>query len=211
MLKKYYGGLKEIFYQVSCQYRPPDIAYEDFLIFLRKAEVLDQEMHAGIIGVYFSVTNFEEEDQSQNDDKDLCRFEFMEILLRIAKGKFVDTGLVTSLSQAFEKLIVDHILPMNDKLVPWQKFRIEHMWNLPVSDLLMVNYKRLTKLYQAIATLRKFKKKKNKTIPSFRVATIDQVLAFLSKKLPGVFEKHIVRSFYLSKMTTIEPMIEGNH
>lgn len=36
----------------------------------------------------FIITNFEEEDQKDNPDKLLIRFEFIELLIRIAKEKY---------------------------------------------------------------------------------------------------------------------------
>jgi len=40
-----------------------------------------------------------------NDDNALCRFEFMEMIVRMAKGKYMDYGKEESLSYAVEKLI----------------------------------------------------------------------------------------------------------
>jgi len=42
------------------------------------------------IDMYFIATNVELEDQEGNDDLSLCRFEFFEILVRIARGKFLE-------------------------------------------------------------------------------------------------------------------------
>ena len=41
--------------------------------------------------IYFTATNFEEDDQEGNDDRALIRFEFLEILIRIVRGKYVET------------------------------------------------------------------------------------------------------------------------
>ena len=38
----------------------------------------------------FRASNAEIIDQVGNDDKQLCRFEFFEVLIRIAKGKYLD-------------------------------------------------------------------------------------------------------------------------
>lgn len=48
----------------------------------------------------------------QNDDMALCRFEFFEILIRIAKGKYVDTGEEKNIANALSILLNRHILPM---------------------------------------------------------------------------------------------------
>ena len=62
-------------------------------------------MHSGILDTYFKATNFEEEDQDNNDDFALNRFEFLEILVRIARGKYVETGVETQVSVALMKLL----------------------------------------------------------------------------------------------------------
>ena len=60
----------------------------------------------------------------------------MEVIVRIAKGKYMDYGKIQSLSEATKKLITEHILPMEEKLVPWVRFRQEHMHANDVNDLL---------------------------------------------------------------------------
>ena len=40
----------------------------------------------------FIATNFEEEQLDDNDDRNLCRYEFFEIIVRLAKTKFIDKG-----------------------------------------------------------------------------------------------------------------------
>lgn len=63
-----------------------------FLHFCNNAGITDKKMHSGIIDTYFKATNYEEQDQDNNDDNAIIRFEFFEILVRIAKGKFMDFG-----------------------------------------------------------------------------------------------------------------------
>lgn len=67
-------------------------------------------MTSGQVDTYFVATNYEETDMDANDDTALCRFEFFEILVRIAKGKYIDLGYMDSLSMALEKLIKTHVL-----------------------------------------------------------------------------------------------------
>jgi hypothetical protein len=51
-----------------------------------------------------------------------------------------------SYSQALDKLITQHILPMA-KMSPWQDFRDEELWTLDVNDVLEANLKNLEKIY----------------------------------------------------------------
>ena len=68
-------------------------------------------MSSGDIDRTFIATNFEEVDLENNDDKSLCRYEFLEIFPRLAKAKYVDKDVCTSIAVATEKIIVDFILP----------------------------------------------------------------------------------------------------
>ena len=45
----------------------------------------------------------------ENPDGALQRFEFIEILFRIAAAKFKDTKKVSTFHEAFEKLLHDHL------------------------------------------------------------------------------------------------------
>ena len=63
----------------------------------------------------FYATNFEEVEQEYNDNKALMRYEFFEILVRIAHYMFVKTGELSSdsNSRALHRLINEHILPFH--------------------------------------------------------------------------------------------------
>lgn len=67
-------------------------------------------MTSGKIDTYFVAANYEEVEQDGNDDNALCRFEFLEMMVRIAKGKYVDSGYMGDLAVATETLITKHVL-----------------------------------------------------------------------------------------------------
>ena len=69
------------------------------------------------MSVYFAGVNFEEEDSANNLASKLNRYEFIELMIRIAKGKFMDFGKMTSLLHAVQKLFNEHVFPMLPKLV----------------------------------------------------------------------------------------------
>lgn len=81
----------------------PSISEPDYQKFCQHADVFDDSLKFVDLQIAFVATNVElgEEDQEGNDDRNLCRFEFIEILIRIARYKFLDSGKVTSFSEAF--------------------------------------------------------------------------------------------------------------
>ena len=67
---------------------------------------MDNRLNSGIIDTYFKATNYELTDEhNQNDDDALCRYEFLEILIRIARGKYIDTGIEKNIAHAFSILL----------------------------------------------------------------------------------------------------------
>ena len=148
LVHKNFAAIKEVFTgAVAAGGAMPDINQLYFLEFCREAHIPDQAVTPSVLDVYFTATNFEVVEAEGNDDRALCRFEFVEILARIARGKYLDTGKCATYAAGVAKLLEEHILPMRDKLEPWQPFREQHLWNTPVNDLLLVNLPLLKKVF----------------------------------------------------------------
>lgn len=92
----------------------------------------------------FIVTNFEIVDNSDNPDRALCRYELLEILVRIANLKYRESGVVTTYAEALEKLLITNIFNKYDIPFTWQKFRETEVWTLDVNDILEANLGVLT-------------------------------------------------------------------
>ncbi len=54
-------------------------------------QIKDDNLKVADIDRAFIASNVELEEQKANDDLSLCRFEFFEIIVRMAKMKFFDT------------------------------------------------------------------------------------------------------------------------
>lgn len=80
------------------------------------------------------------------DNTSICRYEFLEAIVRIAQQNYFDTGLCESVSDALKRTIEEDILK-NFPFDGWQEFRIEHPWSLEVSDVLNVNKDGIMKLF----------------------------------------------------------------
>lgn len=62
----------------------PNISWIDFSNFCDKCKIFDKNVVIATIDRIFIATNVELEKMDDNPDKALCRFEFFEILVRIA-------------------------------------------------------------------------------------------------------------------------------
>lgn len=79
----------------------------------------DTTLTQGDIDRIFVATNYDGEDHSDNDDSALCRYEFYEILVRMAKEKYVAKGTVPTCAEALTKLLTEFVLPNSPEHMPW--------------------------------------------------------------------------------------------
>ena len=77
----------------------------------------------------------------------LCRYEFFEVLVRLAQLKYKDTGLAKTFSEGLEMLIQENLIK-NANPDPWNQFRQEDLWTLEVVDVFDANLENLKKVYQ---------------------------------------------------------------
>jgi hypothetical protein len=73
-------------------------------------------------------TNYDEDDHSDNDGSALCRYEFYEIIVRMAREKFYSGDkekrkITNSVAEALQKLLDEFIIPNSPEHMPWQEFR----------------------------------------------------------------------------------------
>jgi hypothetical protein len=70
-----------------------------------QSKIFDKNLSKAGVVVLFIAANYEVEDQENNPDQALIRFEYIELLVRIAIEKYKKTKLFPSAWQAFEHLL----------------------------------------------------------------------------------------------------------
>jgi hypothetical protein len=137
ILLENYSEIKEIFDYYASESYYPTIGMLDFGKFCEKCNLLDNEyMNIGTIDTIFKSTNYEVVDLEDNPDNSLCRYEFCEVLVRLALQKFKDE--TSTAFEKFHKLVNDYIIP-NAMASKASSFRKEKLYNLEVNDLLEAN------------------------------------------------------------------------
>ena len=87
----------------------------DFLNFAMKWGVVDKrDLTSTDIDRLFVAVNFEEVageqgDLEDNPDRELCRYEFFELLVRMAKLKYENRKAGLTVSESIEKFLQDYI------------------------------------------------------------------------------------------------------
>ena len=95
-----YSQLKEIFTNLISADNYPYIGMLQFSHFCKEAEIYNEKCKISDVDRFFLGVNFEPEDQPENPDRALNRYEFIEILVRIANLKFKEQGKAENLKSA---------------------------------------------------------------------------------------------------------------
>ena len=101
----------------------------------------------------FIATNVEIEDLEDNPDRDLCRYEFYEIIARIADEKYRKSKICSTLPEAVEMILRENIYKNSPFVIPWQKWRSEELWTILIDDLYRANLEALNKLFSVSLVL----------------------------------------------------------
>jgi len=123
------------------------IDWIDFTNYCTIWDVVNSNLKVADIDRIFIATNVELEDQEANDDRSLCRFEFYEIVTRMAKTKYFESKKTASISEAVEMILLESVLPnavMRMESVNWRQV---FLWTLPVDDLYKANLTNLKKVF----------------------------------------------------------------
>eukprot|EP00349_Pseudokeronopsis_sp_Brazil_P006027 CAMPEP_0202967230 /NCGR_PEP_ID=MMETSP1396-20130829/12024_1 /ASSEMBLY_ACC=CAM_ASM_000872 /TAXON_ID= /ORGANISM="Pseudokeronopsis sp., Strain Brazil" /LENGTH=291 /DNA_ID=CAMNT_0049692037 /DNA_START=293 /DNA_END=1165 /DNA_ORIENTATION=+ len=146
ILVQNFKKLKDLFLTLSCRSIYPCISWMDFSNYCDQCRIPDKNVPLATVDRLFIATNVELEAMDDNPDKALCRFEFLEILVRIANSKYKEPGLAANYSDALQKLLSTNIFPAVQP-APWQEWREQELWTIDVNDLLEANLEGLKKVF----------------------------------------------------------------
>jgi hypothetical protein len=82
--------------------------------FLSQYKVFDNNFTLSDLGITWNTTNIRTS-QANNSGNGLCRFEFLEILARIAHDKYVRNRICSNISDAIEKMFFEHLQGLQEK------------------------------------------------------------------------------------------------
>jgi len=189
VIKKYFPQLKATHLQLASRSTFPATYVIEYTQYCKRANLIDADLPLSTIDRLFIASNFEVEKTDDNPDKGLIRFEFLELLVRVAKVKLHQPGLVPTLAEAVEKVIAEHILPVAE-YHEWQGFRDHVLYTVEVNDVLHTNQAIIKRVYDSyLTTSKKF----------FTMA--DATDLFAAKSECAMLPKDVMYCYGMSKMT----------
>ena len=108
ILRRAFPHLKNIFHYLIAKSSFPAIGWLDFAAWAEKIKVPDERTcPSSAIDRAFIAANIEAErtDGNNNPDAALCRYEFLEIVVRVAKAKYFESGVTKSVPDAVTMLL----------------------------------------------------------------------------------------------------------
>jgi len=114
-MRKFYKDFRETYRFLSavCGNEVFSIGSNAFIDFLNQCSIFDKYYTLSDVGVNWNSVNAQQSsDQLYNSGNGLCRYEFMEILVRIANDKYVRNKICANPAEAIEKLANEHLSVM---------------------------------------------------------------------------------------------------
>jgi hypothetical protein len=99
------------------------------------------------IDTLYIASTYEQKDQVQNDNSQMCRYQFIECIIRMAHEKYVKSKFCKSLSQAVGVILNDHIFKNSAFVLPVIKWREEKLWNILIDDLFFANMSSIREIF----------------------------------------------------------------
>ena len=186
--------LKELFIITSSQSSYPQITALDVSGLAARSRIVEPNFGMQNIDRMFIAAIFQMPDQLKFSfvGNALVRFEFWEILVRIANLKYRETGVTQSFSEALSMLIEERLIPYAQSGFSWQQFRTRHLWTMEVNDLFEANLENLKKVYSKFQS------------PSKKHMTLEDAINLCQNKADlQLSEKDIVFCFGMSKMPIV--------
>jgi hypothetical protein len=104
-MTKYYKYVKKVFTCYAALSAFPTITMIDFSNMCNASQMLDKNVTLSTLDRLFIATNVELVEMDDNPDNSLCRFEMVEILVRIVGAKYKEVGLAKTYSEGLEMLL----------------------------------------------------------------------------------------------------------
>jgi hypothetical protein len=118
----------------------PTIGLNDFTSFTGRSKFQDKNVNLACLDRQFIATNVPGADNKYKNgaERELHRYEFVEVIVRLAKDKYKEPKIVGTLAEAADKIFTEDVIPKN-KAVDGFNFREEHMYNLKCDEIFRKN------------------------------------------------------------------------
>lgn len=160
MLRANFGQLKTLFINLIASPKSyPVISWLQFVDRCKEWKIIDNNLTISEVENAFKSTVYEVDILNDTDGRvehtsipasewrPLCRYEFLEVLVRLAKAKYFDKRIQPSVADSLIMLLEQEIYPNNKEIMFWQEFRTEQLWRVEIDSILKANRQAIEKLF----------------------------------------------------------------
>ena len=190
MLNDNFARIKKIFIVEASKSGFPCINWIKYADFCSECDVVDANVPLATIDRIFITANVErDEKHADNPPTALQRFEFLEVIARVALAKFKEPGICSTVHESIQKLLDEHLFKLGDT-TEWQEFRDKKLWTLEVNAVFEANLDLLWKIYDSYVQ------------PRQKAMSMQSALKFLMRDTDlKVIEKDAYYCYGMCKMT----------
>jgi hypothetical protein len=164
LLFKHFIKINNIFLYYIGMSSYPTISMNDFTSWANKCNIVDGKwINLAALDRILITTNVALHGLISSAERDLNRYEFLEIIVRLANALYKESKVCESSPEAILKLLNENIFP-NSKEVNGEHFRRFQCYNVKVNELLKKNETVIKKIYDSYT----HSKKKFITLPECR-------------------------------------------
>jgi hypothetical protein len=126
-------------------------------------------------------------------ERELHRYEFVEVNVRLALSKYKDPKIVPTLHEAADKLMTEDVIPKNIG-VEGLNFREDHLYNLKCDEIFKKNEPVILKLFDSYLN------------PNKKFITLDECRALLKKASLNVNDFKVSPCYAESMMSRVDTL-----
>ena len=147
-LRKHYLLMKNMFLMVASNSNYPCIGLNDYYAFVNRSGVIDKHLNQAAIDINLAATNVSTNPYKNSSERELHRYEFIEVIVRCANSKYKEPKIIRNLPIAVDEILKECIIPNNPKVdgVTW---RWAHLYTLSGDDFWKKNQPCVVKLFES--------------------------------------------------------------
>jgi hypothetical protein len=146
-LWEHYDRIKNVFLFEIGHSGTDSISWNDFTFFCRKTNIIDDKViDLATFDRTFILTNVNNHGHFSSADRNLHRYELIEIIVRFANIKYKETHIVNNTVEAINKIMNDNIYALAKSSDGWH-FRQQHLFNVNVNEIIKKNFNVIQQIY----------------------------------------------------------------
>ena len=130
---KHYLMIKNTFLLIAANSNYPTISLNDYTAFINRSNLYDKHLTLAAVDINLAATNVSTNPFKNSSERELHRYEFIEVIVRLANSKYREPKIIKNLPVAVDEILSKCIIPNNPKVdgVTW---RWAHLYTLKGDD-----------------------------------------------------------------------------